>query len=74
MANVGSILDRAYENREFDELADAPVEALQGVSSSDAAALKQAFNISTIRELAESKYVLWAQAICNLTVKSSGHH
>ncbi len=73
MASMGPILDKAYENREFDELADAPVDALQGVSASDAVALKQAFNITTIRELAESKYVLWAQAICNLTVKSSGH-
>ncbi len=37
--------------------------ALQGVSESDAAHLKEAFGIDTIRELATNKFVLWAQAI-----------
>jgi hypothetical protein len=66
MANLGRHLDRAYESKEFNELADSPVDALEGLSRTDADALKQAFNISTIRQLAESKFVLRAQAICNL--------
>lgn len=63
MADIAKILDKAYEGKEFSELASAPVSALQGVSDSDAAALKAAFGIDTIRELATNKYVLWAQAI-----------
>jgi hypothetical protein len=66
MADLSRHLDRAYEGKEFDELAEAPVEALEGLSAGDAAALKQAFNIRTIRDLAESKFVLRAQAIVNL--------
>lgn len=66
MADAGRHLDRAYENKDFDELADSQVDALEGVSKADAAALEQAFHIRTIRQLAESKFVLPAQAITNL--------
>ena len=38
------------------------MDALQGVSAGDAEALKKAFNIKTVRDLANSKYVQWAQA------------
>ena len=63
MADVAKILDKAYEDKDFSELAGAPVSALQGVSESDAEHLKAAFGIDTIRELATNKFVLWAQAI-----------
>ncbi len=33
MADIGKFLDRAHEQKEFAELADAPVDALQGVSA-----------------------------------------
>ena len=46
-------------------LAAAPLEAL-GLASSDAAALKQAPGIRTVRELAEHRLVRRAQAIVNL--------
>jgi hypothetical protein len=67
MADVSKHLDKAYEGKEFGELADAPVDALEGVSEGDAEHLQAAFNIKTIRDLAESKYVLRAQAIVNLS-------
>ena len=63
MADVGKFLDKSYEGKEFSDLVDAPVFALQGVSESDAEHLKAAFGIDTIRELATNKFVLWAQAI-----------
>ena len=63
MADLAKFLDKAYEDKDFKELASAPVSALAGVSDSDAQALKAAFGIDTIRELATNKYVLWAQAI-----------
>ena len=63
MADLAKFLDKAYEDKDFTELANSPVSALQGVSDSDAAHLKAAFGIDTIRELATNKFVLWAQAI-----------
>lgn len=66
MADMSRHLDKAYEQKSFEELADAPVDALEGVSKNDADLLVKAFNIHTIRELAESKFVLRAQAIVNL--------
>lgn len=66
MADITKHVDKAYEDKSFDTLADAPVDALEGLSKSDAEALQKAFNIKTIRQLAESKFVLRAQAITNL--------
>ena len=68
MANIGRHVDKAYEAKEFNDLADSPVEALEGLSAGDAEALKKAFNIKTIRDLAENKFVLRAQAITNLAI------
>lgn len=67
MADVAKFLDKAYEGKEFSELAGAPVAALEGVSDGDAEHLQAAFNIKTVRDLAECKYVLWAQAITHLS-------
>jgi hypothetical protein len=66
MADISKHVDKAYEGVDFTELADAPVEALEGVSTADGEALQKAFNIKTIRQLAESKFVLRAQAITHL--------
>ncbi len=67
MADIGKFLDRTWEQKEFAELADAPIEALQGVSKADADALKATLNIKTVRDLATNKYVLVAQAITGLS-------
>ena len=67
MADISRYLDKAYEGKEFAELADSPVDALEGVSEGDAEHLQAAFNIRTIRDLAESKFVLRAQAIVHLS-------
>jgi hypothetical protein len=48
------------------ELVNAPVSALQGVSEGDAELLDKAFNVKTIKDLANLKYVRWAQAIVTL--------
>ena len=63
MADITQFVDKAFEGKDFPELADSPVDALQGVSAGDAAALKAALNIKTIRDLAENKFVKRAQAI-----------
>lgn len=64
--NLNKALDKAYEGKSLKELADAPVDALAGVSEADAKALKDAFNVKTVRDLANLKYVKWAQAIVTL--------
>ncbi|MFT3854191.1 MAG: hypothetical protein QM733_15835 [Ilumatobacteraceae bacterium] len=67
MADISKFLDKAYEGKDFAELAKASPAALQGVSEADAAALQQAFGIKTIADLATCRYVLWAQAINSLS-------
>lgn len=61
--NVNKALDKAYENKSFKELVDAPVDALQGVSAGDAELLLKAFNVKTIGDLARLKFVRMASAI-----------
>lgn len=60
------LLDKAYEEKSPTELINAPVAALEGVSDADAEALKKAFNIKTIGDLAMNKHVIAAQTIANL--------
>ena len=72
MADISKHVDKQYEGMDFVELADAPVDALQGVSAGDAELLMKAFHIKTIRDLAESKYFRWAQAIVHLSKTTKG--
>jgi hypothetical protein len=64
--NLNKALDKEYETKSLKEIADAPVAALEGVSEKDAELLKAAFNVKTIRDLANLKFVKWAQAIVTL--------
>jgi hypothetical protein len=66
MGLIDAKLDKDYEEKPIAELADAPVSALQGVSDADAKHLKEAFNITTVRDLGTNKFFLWAQAIASL--------
>lgn len=64
--NIEQIVDKAYANRGFAQIAEAPVSALKGISPRDAQLLKEAFNIETVRDLAELKFVKWAAALVTL--------
>lgn len=66
MADISSLLDKQYERMDFADLADAPVDALSGVSAADAEALRKAFNVKTIGEFGRNKYVVAAVAIAAL--------
>ncbi|KIS25651.1 hypothetical protein TV39_19240 [Arthrobacter sp. SPG23] len=66
MAGLSSKFDKAYEDKSIEELAKAPVGALQGVSDDDAQKLQDALGIKTIKDLGTNKYFLWAQAIAKL--------
>jgi hypothetical protein len=67
MADISQFFDKAYEQQEFSELAEAPVDAIQGLSENDAKVLKDALGIDTVRELAEHKFVRIAQAVVSLS-------
>ena len=64
--STAMILDKKFESKEYEELANKPVSAISGVSETDAALLKKAFGINTIKDLAENKYVAIAQATVSL--------
>lgn len=66
MTGIASKFAKAFELRPVDDLADAPVTALQGISESDAEHLDAAFGIRTVRDLGTNKFFLWAQAVATL--------
>lgn len=66
MAGLSSKFDKAYEDKSIEELASAPIAALQGVSDADAQKLEDAFGIKTVRDLGTNKYFVWAQAVAKL--------
>jgi hypothetical protein len=66
-ADLAKVLDKAYEDTNLADLADAPVAALAGVSEGDAKLLADAFNIKTIGDLGSNKYFRTAAAIVDLT-------
>ncbi len=65
--NLDSLLDKAYESSSLQEILDAPVAALAGVSESDAEALKSAFNVKTVADLGKNKYFKAAVALYELS-------
>jgi hypothetical protein len=54
--NLDKALDKAYEEKSLEEILDAPVAALAGVTDADAEHLAAAFGIKTVRDLGSNKY------------------
>jgi hypothetical protein len=63
---LDKLLDKAFENSSFDEILDAPVSALAGVTDKDAELLTAAFNIKTVRDLGANKFFRAAAALVDL--------
>ena len=59
--NINKIVDKKYEKMSFNEIADSPFSAIQGVTESESELISQAFHIKEL-----SKYVNWARAIVTL--------
>ena len=59
-------LDKKFRDKPWSEVVSAPVSAINGVSEKDGVYLKRAFNIKTIQDLAENKFILVAQTIISL--------
>jgi hypothetical protein len=64
--NIGKALMKKYEGMSLREIASSPVTAIAGITESDAAQLDAAFGVKTVNDLANLKYVKWAQAIVTL--------
>ena len=66
MLGLEKKLDKEWEGKSAQEVAEAPVSAISGVSEADAELLLKAFNIKTVRDLGTNKYFRWASSIVNL--------
>jgi uncharacterized protein (TIGR02271 family) len=65
-AKTREYVDRRYEDRNINELPDAPVEALRGLGKRGSEALQKAFGVKTVRDLATNDFVLKAQEVLRL--------
>lgn len=61
--NINTIVDSEFAGKCFRDICNAPLSALRGLSPKDAKVLHQAFNITTIGDLADLKFVKWASAL-----------
>ncbi|MBB5873113.1 hypothetical protein F4553_006547 [Allocatelliglobosispora scoriae] len=66
MLGLEAKLSKAWEGKSAQDIADAPVTAIQGVSETDAKHLLEAFGIKTVRDLGTNKFFRWAQGIAAL--------
>ena len=61
--NIDNAVDKAYEDKSLKEILDSPMEALQGLSERQAKLLYDAFQIKTVKQLANQKFFLIARSI-----------
>lgn len=66
MLGAEAKLSKAWEGKSAQDIAAAPVTAIQGVSEGDAELLLKAFGIKTVRDLGTNKFFRWAQGISAL--------
>ncbi len=64
--DLDKVLDKAWADKSVPEVLAAPVSALKGVSDRQGDLPKAALGIKTVADLAELKYVGWAQALAAL--------
>ena len=64
--NIDTIVEPSFHGKCFRELLKAPVSALCGIGEQQAHALREAFGVETIGDLAELKFVKRAFAIATM--------
>ncbi|GGP39737.1 hypothetical protein ACFT1B_30880 [Streptomyces griseoincarnatus] len=64
--DLDKVLDKTWADKSLQEILAAPVAALKGVSDRDGELLQEAFGVKTVADLADLKYVRWAQALAAL--------
>jgi len=65
-ADLAKLLDKEYQDKSLEEIVNAPVAALAGVSERAGEHLKDALGIKTIGELGRSQYFRAARALADL--------
>jgi len=63
--NLNKALDKAYEGKSLKELVDMPLSGFAGISEESQKHLEK-LGLKTVKDLAEWKFVAWAQAIVTL--------
>lgn len=63
--NINKALDKAYEGQSLKALCDMPLAGFQGLSEEGAKNLEK-LGLKTVKDLANWKFVGWAQAIVAL--------
>lgn len=64
--NINEGVDKEYETKSLQEIADAPVSALMGIGDKKSEAWKH-MGVVTVRDLANLKYCRWAESIVALS-------
>jgi hypothetical protein len=64
--SLAKILDKEWEQKSLAEIVSASPAALQGLTDERAQKIAESLGAKTIGELANNKYVRWAQALANL--------
>jgi hypothetical protein len=63
---IDNIVEPSFHGKSFRELLDAPVSALYGIGEKQAHALREAFGVETIGQLAKLKFIKRAFAIATI--------
>lgn len=64
--DLGSVLDRAYEDKTLQEILNAPPSVLAGLTERHNQVLSEVFGIQTVGELGSNKYFALAGALVAL--------
>ncbi|PWJ24401.1 hypothetical protein ATK17_0491 [Branchiibius hedensis] len=64
--DLAKALDKAYEDKTLEEILDAPVDALAGLTPKHAEALQELLGITSIRDLGSNKYFATAGVLVAL--------
>jgi hypothetical protein len=67
--DLGSVLDRAYEDKTLQEILNAPPSALAGLTERHNQVLSEVFGSQTVGELGSNKYFALAGALVALANK-----
>jgi len=60
------LLDREFEDATLEQIVNAPISALAGVTAADAKLLQEAFNIKSVGDLGRNKYFRAAVTLSEL--------
>ena len=69
--DLAKALDKAYEDKTLEEILDAPIDALAGLTPKHAEALQELLGIKSVRDLGSNKYFATAGVLVALSNRAS---